>query len=329
MLSCVICIKSLSSRSSGIQCNKCNAFLHANGRCSEVTKNQVPLIRNMPGGRWICAGCRDGGNPSASSPTVTHVSPMSCPAPVLPRTDSGLDAVIADAGLARLMNALRSELGAMRSEIRELKESVSFCSDKISDFEEKLAKLSEVFRLANHLKAENDCLKKEVSSLQYRMDSLEQNARENNVEIVNIPEKQNENLIEIVKKVGEFAGMIIESSSLSSVVRVPTRVENRPKNIIAKFISKSKRDEFLSTIKNKRSTNSGRNGFSLDGLSNKFYVNEHLTTKNKSIFRSARITAREKNYKYVWTQNGNILMRMNETSKIIHIQNESDLAKFK
>lgn len=165
---------------------------------------KTPLIRSMAEGRWICADCRDGGNPGASSPTVTHVSPVTCRASLLTRTDSGGDVDVA--GAARLMSGLKSELGAVMSEIREIRESVSFSSDKFSDFEGKPAKLGEVFRLAKHLKAENDGLKKEVSSLQCRLDNLEQSARENNVEIVNIPEKKNENLIKIVKKEGDFSG---------------------------------------------------------------------------------------------------------------------------
>lgn len=50
----------------------------------------------------------------------------------------------------------------------------------------------------------------------------------------------------------------------------------------------------MSTNKNKRSTNGDRNGFSLDDLFSNFYANEHLTTENKSIFRCARITDRDK-----------------------------------
>ncbi|XP_044760852.1 uncharacterized protein LOC123318296 [Coccinella septempunctata] len=179
---------------------------------------------------------------------------------------------------SRLMMLVRAEVSTMRNDIRELKNSVTFFSDKITDFESKLTKLDDVFKLANQIRAENELLKKEISNIHFRLDTVEQNSRINNLEITDIPETKNENLNSIVGRIGEYVGIVVDPSAVSSVVRVPTKIMDKPKNIVVKFVSKLKRDELLSAIKVKRN-NEGKNGFKIDGLSNRFFVNEHLTTR--------------------------------------------------
>ncbi|XP_044745036.1 uncharacterized protein LOC123306904 [Coccinella septempunctata] len=278
----------------------------------------------MPGGRWECVNCRseDGTTPS---PAIRASPP---PDRRLSVEDDAGDGVVVgpdDLGASRLLFSVKNDVAAMRNDIKELRNSVTFCSGKITDFEQRISKLHEVVKLANQVKMENDLLKKEVTNLQTRLDSVEQNLRLNNVEITDIPEKNNENLIEIVRRVGEFMEVEVEPSAISSVSR--TRITNKPKNIVVTFISKAKRDEMLSAVKVKRNQLERKDGFKLDGLSNKFYVNEHLTIRSKIIFKAARVMAREKGFKFVWTQNGNILMRKNDTSRILHIRSEADLAK--
>lgn len=326
MPNCVICTNSLNKKSPGLQCNKCRIFLHANGRCSDLTKTLASTITNMPGGRWECVNCRpqDG---TASSSAIRASPPPDPRLSVGDDTDDGVIVAPEDLSASRLLFSVKNEVAAMRNDIKELRNSVTFCSGKITDFEQRISKLHEVVKLANQVKMENDILKKEVNSLQYRLDNVEQNLRLNNVEITDIPEKKNENLIEIIRKVGEFVGVVVEPSAISSVSRVPTKLVNKPKNIVATFISKAKRDEMLSAVKVKLNQLERKDGFRLDGLSNKFYVNEHLTIRSKIVFRAARVMAREKGFKFVWTQNGNVLLRKNDTSRILHIQSEADLAK--
>ncbi|XP_044753525.1 uncharacterized protein LOC123312958 [Coccinella septempunctata] len=295
----------------------------------------------MPGGRWECVVCRGDhkSGDTSSSPMTHHVSPASQrgPSPTSVRWDAAgdvaggvvlpADSANVHMGAFQLITSIKSEVSAMRCDMRELRNSVTFCSDKISDFENKLAKLYEVLKLANQIKMENDLLKKEVFNLQVRLDIIEQNSRLNNIEIMDIPERKNENLNDVVNKIGECVGVVIEPKEISSITRVPTRIVNKPKNIVVKFVSKSLRDKFMSAVKAKRGDLGGRNGFKIDGLAENFFVNEHLTTRNKVVFRSAREFAKRKGYKFVWVQNGNILIRKNETSRILQIQNEADLSR--
>lgn len=221
---CAICTNSLNTKSPGIQCSRCQSYLHANGRCSDLTKNLITMITKTPGGRWECVDCRGAGDSGTAVASECHSSPLQ---------DRGGSALVADGvpvadqtigAMQRMMSSVRTEVVAMRNDIVELRESVTFCSNKITEFESKLVKLNEVLKLAKEIKGENDSLKKELSELHIRLDKVEQDARLNNVEIMDIPEKKDENLNNVLEKIGEYVGMSLEPSLLSSITRVPTKI---------------------------------------------------------------------------------------------------------
>jgi len=57
------------------------------------------------------------------------------------------------------------------------------------------------------------------------------------------------------------------------------------------------------------------------------YINERLTKNKRTIFAKVRPIRKEKNFKFVWTNNGSILMKKEGSSKAICITNEQDIEK--
>lgn len=313
---CAKCTNAVTKKSPGLRCFVCRGFFHANSRCPDVSKNQLTYINNVPGGRWDCPNCRR--DPVADPPVGSADD-----------GEESEDAEIEDVNpkVVQLMKSVRSELAAVRNEIKDLKRSVVFCSDKVSDFEEKISKIDEALGLTHQLKAENESLKKELSAFSARLNVIEQEARCNNLEIMDVPQKTGENLFDIVGKVGKFLGHEVSVGDISSVTRVPTKIPNKPKNIVSKLKSRIDRDNLLAAVKIKRAAQGGRSGFEVEGVSDRLFINEHLTTVNKILFKEARAAAKAKSYRYVWTQNGSILMRKNDTSRILQIYRSDDLER--
>lgn len=311
MKTCGKCTNSINSKSPGVKCGgTCGQFFHANNRCSDIARNQLSVIKSLPGGGWFCVECRSSGD-------------------VNPPIESDGGDIGVDCGESAGIEKLTKMIAALSRDVNELRTSVEFCSGKITDFERKLSKLDDTIKLTNQLKVENDSMKKEISNLNQRLNYLEQHSRENNVEIMDVPEKNNENLIEIMTNIGSFMKYEIKPEKLDFVTRVPTRLPNKPKNIIVKFRSKIDKQNFLSAVKLKRAEQGGRQGFNVDDVAPRFYINEHLTTKNKLLYKNARMAARDNNFKYVWVQNGSILARRDDSSKILHIFSEADINMMK
>lgn len=313
MAVCSVCKQSITKKSPGLRCDSfCGLLFHANPNCSDVSKIQLNVIESLPGGRWACTNCR-------SKPADGSKSQRTDQLDMDGRTDENNASTSQFSGM---INSLKTEINALR-------ESVDFCSNKISDFEEKLQKINEYFKFTDQLKMENITMKTEINALNTRIHSMEQHIRSNNIEIHDVPEKEGENLINIVKSIANFINYPIEENMLDAVFRVPTKMTNKPKNIIVKFVSKFKRDNFLaaSKIKRQQSENKAEKGFNVPNIAHRLFINEHLSTDNKLLLKQVRDEAKSKNYKFVWVQNGNILIRRDEKSKIIHITNSEDFKK--
>lgn len=308
---CKVCTQPITKRSPGLQCNGfCARFFHANSLCSDVAKNQLTAIENLPGGRWACGQCRG----SQSSASITIVDS---------ETEQQGNSEISDSS-----SNLSQILLELKNEVHLLRDSVNFCSDKVTEFETQLKKLNEYMKLTDALKVENQQLKSEVKSLNTKINSIEQFTRNNNIEIQDVPEKANENLFNIIELIGNYFTYPINKNCIDYITRVPTRIENKPKNIIIKFTSKLFRDGFLAATKAKRTAlNNASPGFKENGVSDKLYINDHLTNSNKMLLKEVRETAKTKHYKFVWVQNANILVRKTDSSKILHIASKDDIKK--
>lgn len=318
---CFACLSTVGKKSPGQQCGQCNKFYHANSRCCELTRDIVNYLRSAPGITWSCSQCRSGGSarsPSRSpavgdansesedgaAPNVADKTVFQ-PAPVPEPDDT--------AGLADAMRSIQHEL-------RLLRESVTFCSDKVTDFEAKLGKLNDCVKATNELKAENVAMRTSLCALQARVDDMEQLSIANNLEIQGVPERASENLVTIIKSIGANINYPIENSVIDSVYRVPTRDPKLPKNIIVRLSNRRVRDEFIAAAKLKRlSSSHDTPGMKVDGVSDRLFVNEHLTRSNKLLFKDARAAAKDKHYKYVWVRGGRIFMRRDDRARVLLI----------
>nr|CAI5851169.1 unnamed protein product [Callosobruchus analis] len=108
---------------------------------------------------------------------------------------------------------------------------------------------------------------------------------------------------------------------------LPGPTENKPKNIIGRFVSKLDRDRFLVLAKKKRKTEGNRNGFKINGVSTRCFISEHRSTQAKHLYELPRDICKQKGVKCVWIQNGNIMTRKSETSRILQITTQEDLKK--
>lgn len=59
----------------------------------------------------------------------------------------------------------------------------------------------------------------------------------------------------------------------------------------------------------------------------KMYVNERLTKARRLLFYKTRNISKEKQYKYVWITNADILVKKNDASTTIRIKSEADINK--
>ncbi|CAN7938936.1 unnamed protein product [Ixodes hexagonus] len=220
----------------------------------------------------------------------------------------------------------RNDYRELRAEMRTLKESMDFIN---AEFEDMKKKLEEARGERDALKKENADLREKckenecaIEQLQMRVVQCEQYSRRSNIEIRGLVENENENVTELVSKIGEVIGEPIAADDVEACHRVPTRQAGKS-NVVVQFKSRQKRDTVLEKARKSRIRNHHV------GISDEaqVYLNEHLCPTLKRLLSLAIAKKRECQWRFVWTRNGKIFARKTEQSAVQHILSEADLCK--
>lgn len=296
---CGICTQNIAKKTAGIQCDSCRYQFHR--RCAGLLCALPAEKCEMAdqGIIWRCKGCRSQTSSSVSLGNNDH------------------------SDLQTALLEIKNEIKMMRAKQDSLVESVQFCSSKVTEFESKLDVLNTYVKKTDRLENENKELRKNISTLDEKLNELDQYSRLNNLELQGIPDKEGENILNIFESI--CLSLECGPLNVEYIHRIPTRDERKSKPIVVRFLSRCDRDKLLAAYKANKNT--VRPGLTVDGVANALYINEHLTQTNKILFKETRQTAKEKSYKFVWVKNGNIFARKNETTKIQHIKNMDSIKR--
>lgn len=207
---------------------------------------------------------------------------------------------------------LARDVKSLRQEIEEMKNSLSVFNTLYENMKQKQEQLT----------SENKVLKKENEQLSKRLAESEQYSRLNNIEIKGIPCTQGEDCSKILEKIGEAVGCTVTPADVDVVHRVPAKKDT---NIIARFCSRTKKTDFLRKARKARITTTALNFPKSE--ESKIFVNEHLTPDNKRLFAQALELKKEKEWKFLWTDNCRIKARQTEDSKVYVIASAADLSR--
>lgn len=219
------------------------------------------------------------------------------------------------------MKAIEDLRREIRNEMRGLKDSVKYASDTCDEVKTIGQDIRELRREVKELTQINQQLRAENKKLEIRIEELEQYQRANNLEIKGVPLEGDP--YELVKKLGEVLNEPVMESDIDICHRVPTSESNK-KNIVVRFVHRTKRNALLTKSKKKR-VDTGSLGFS--GVACPVYINEHLTRQNKQLLGAAIGRKRNAGWRYVWSSGGRVFARKDETTNAIRIASNDDLLK--
>ncbi|CAH2101182.1 unnamed protein product [Euphydryas editha] len=168
---------------------------------------------------------------------------------------------------------------------------------------------SELKKIKNQV-SDTSNLPSYVQQLEKKIAAMEQQSRDCNVEIVNIPERRNENLVDLVMKLGSINKHELSKNDIIAIHRVPHagQQDTRPKNVIVKFSTRVTRDNFLISSRAVKELNTELLG--IPGTSHKVY--------SQPMWVQVRLG-----------QTWYLLARKSETSPVVAIRSENDFKKIK
>lgn len=212
----------------------------------------------------------------------------------------------------------------MMSVIQELQKSVDFMSSKFDSILQENIELKKLVKEnLSAVKKVNE-LEAQIELLNNKINIIEQRSRLDNIEIHGIPSTPNENLQNVVIKIGELNNVNVDENDLIDVHRLPTGKNQDHPGIIVQFRNKKIRNQYY--VARKTSQVYGDDiDIRLPHL--RIFVNENLTSLNRKLYNLARKLKTDKGYKYVWTREGSVFVRKDEKGPALRIQKEEDLNK--
>ncbi len=168
-------------------------------------------------------------------------------------------------------------------------------------------------------------MKKDQIRLSEKVEHLECYTRINNVIISGLSPGSGENPFEIALQICNHAGLTVNYSAFDACHWLKTDQKSKTTGLIVRFVNRHIKEKLVQQWKK------------LNVLADKFYgqctsrvlISDYLSpTASKLLKEAKKLKFRNQNkYKYVWTANSKILVRKDDNSKVIVVQNENDLSK--
>ena len=171
------------------------------------------------------------------------------------------------------------------------------------------------------LKSQNGLLQNQVNDLQRQINSIDQYLRVDNVEVVGLPEPaedqtDEDSLVEVFNQLDHGFTEPFSSYDINISHVVPSRRRDGKRVVVCKFMTRKSKIAVLEAKKFKKD---------LKYNNNLIFINEHLSPHNRKLFALASEKKHSLEYKYLWTKNGTIFMRKNDSTQSIIINDEDDI----
>lgn len=314
---CFKCSKTVTKKQPGIQCSKCNKWLH--GTCASITTEQLAALFSTESVDWKCRVCAG----------PAKQKRLSC---ILPdpeeEENSYTESCNPNVTVQKALVEIRREVREIMR--NELQNSLQFFSDKIDEYEEKIkiyeSDIKNVENQYTDLKNSftNLTLKNEV--LEQKINSLEQQHMSNYLEICGVPEEDQEDLSAITNLIATKM-----SKNVNDVVNAYRKQNNRSSTVkttsqpaIVICLREGRRDQWLQDSKSITLTGKdiGQNN------ENRIYLRERLTPTTAYLLWKTKQDLKESGIcKYVWCKQGQVLVKKHDKGKIHTVRSTKDIDK--
>jgi hypothetical protein len=265
-----------------ITCNDCQLTWHA--KCQKLSKEDVDYLKEVDT-IWRCNKCS-----TAKRASLRLENPVS---------------------------AENVDLSEIKEIILQLKDSFQKFKDDTCD---NFNNLSNKFIMIDKMVTENNLLKTHINQLENKIEILERRQIANDIIIDGVPERISENCTQLIQQIGKELNLKINESMINDCHRIGFNKNNEsPRKILVSFTNHQDKVNILKARQIVRNFSTKCMGIQPDVP---IYIRENLTSKGNKLFKEARELRKQLNFKFVWTKNGLVFLRKNETEKIIRVVSE-------
>lgn len=335
---CGVCDVSVPTDGRHMKCVECHSVLHL-GQCAGIADATFTTMGASKREKWRCRRCRSGDSRSGAgaADAVSQDDPLAFSAQLasvnqkldmLLSLKESVDTLLTLPAKVDALLALRPTVEWLRTTVDAVEKSVTFLNDK---YDSVVTDLTAQKQLTKNMEAEVGTLRNTVKEqansirlLQTEINELDQQQRLSNMEIQGLPSTPKENLSVVLCDLASKIGLSqFQPSDVLSARRLPPKKTDKPGTatlILVSFASVSLKEQWMGCRGRLRE-------LSHAGLAPKIFFNENLSRSNRELFWKARMKGKEKQYKYIWTKNGQIYAKKSDGTTVLRIASVGDIEK--
>lgn len=235
--------------------------------------------------------------------------------------------------LTEEVRLLTREISSLKERLENATVTMSNCQVRLEELTSSIATNDSRIRHLENRDQEIKLLESHVSELHHVISEQSQRQLSNELELVGIPETNNENLHHIALLAATKVGVELVDGDIDWVTRAGSRLvravnpekdANVSRPIVVRLLRRNKRDQLIKASKSRRNITS--NDLEVPGKAFKVFYNERLTKENRLLFRTARAKAKEHGYSYCWVAQGKIFVRKREGKAALQIRSVNDFS---
>ncbi|XP_060800745.1 uncharacterized protein LOC132901859 [Amyelois transitella] len=237
--------------------------------------------------------------------------------------DKPIESTEDSTSLKALIAAQNTKLETIINSIKDLQGQMGVVQNSVEFMS---SKYDELLGRCDVLEEERRADKAYIKQLEGRIENLDRTGKMTCIEIKYIPARNREtrsDLCDLVQSICNAICVPLNKEDIKNIYRQGTN-----KQIVAEFITVTKRQDILAAVKKFNRTDTDKklntSHISMEGPPQPIYIAELLTFKNKKLYAMARDSARMHKYKFCWIAQGSVFMRKMEGSPAIRINEESD-----
>ncbi|XP_060810175.1 uncharacterized protein LOC132904265 [Amyelois transitella] len=221
---------------------------------------------------------------------------------------------------------IKSEVCELRKVNKEIENTVDYLGKKFGQFEsfkeEATENIKKIENRIKDLKQKDVYHEKYEKALEERIGMLEQKELERNIEIINVKKVDGEEVHKVVERIATLLNL--NADDIERAWRVRVISEKGPAPIIVKLRSVDAKKAWLQ----RRMKPLYNSNIFTNSDTTRIYINENVTRHTRKLFWATKDRLKE-SFKYIWIQNGRVLIKKDENAKkIFHIRSENDIDSY-
>ena len=216
----------------------------------------------------------------------------------------------------KVLTEIKTNMEKLVLDVEFTKGQVDFLVKENKGLKSKVKYLEEQVKAS---KKELEDMEQRLDEVEAKHDDLEQYTRKFNLVIHGIPEREEEDNIENVIKLGKLLEVNLSSGDIDIVHRMKTKSKDKPRPIIARFSNYNAKSKLYKARLNLRNVDLQDLG------AEKIFINENLTAWRAELFKEARKVKKKYNNGKTWTVDGKIFLKTDLTAKVLKIDSYEDL----